>query len=46
MSEKTLTYRGVPYVKETNWLLNARLRAQREEFEKKLNQLRMKKQVV
>jgi len=45
MSDQVLTYRGVSYIKEdamTNYLLNERLKAQRAEFEKKLDQLRMK----
>lgn len=49
MSNKTLTYRGVKYEKTSpmaSWMLNERLRVQREEFEKKLDQLRMKGQVV
>ena len=49
MSNKTLTYRGVKYEKTSpmaSWMLNERLRVQREEFEKKLDQLRMTGQVV
>lgn len=49
MSNKTLTYRGVKYEQASpmaSWMLNERLRVQREEFEKKLDQLRMKGQVV
>jgi len=49
MSNKTLTYRGVKYEQTSpmaSWMLNERLRVQREEFEKKLDQLRMKGQVV
>ena len=45
MSDQVLTYRGVSYIKEdamTNYLLNERLKAQRAEFEKKLDELRMK----
>ena len=49
MSDQTLTYRGVKYKRvdpATNWLLNKRLKEQREEFEKKLDRERMKGQVV
>ncbi len=49
MSNKTLTYRGVKYEQTSpmaSWMLNERLRRQREEFEKKLDQLRMKGEVV
>ena len=49
MSNQTLTYRGVKYERvdpATHWLLNKRLKEQREEFEKKLDRERMKGQVV
>jgi len=49
MSNQTLTYRGVKYERvdpATSWLLNKRLKEQREEFEKKLDRERMKGQVV
>ena len=49
MSTQTLTYRGVKYERvdpTTHWLLNKRLKEQREEFEKKLDRERMKGQVV
>ena len=49
MSNQTLTYRGVKYERVdpmTTWMLNRRLKEQREDFEKKLDRERMKGQVV
>lgn len=46
---QTLTYRGVKYERPdptTAWLLNEKLKRQREEFELKLDRQRMKGQVV
>ena len=49
MSNQTLTYRGVKYERGdimTNWMMNEKLKRQREEFEAKLDRLRVKGEIV
>ena len=46
---QTLTYRGVKYERSnpmTIWMMNEKLKRQREEFETKLDRERMKGQTV
>ena len=46
---QTLTYRGVKYERSnplTHWMMNEKLKRQREEFELKLDRERMKGEVV
>lgn len=49
MSNETLTYRGVKYKRSeimTTWMMNEKLKRQREEFEAKLDRLRKKGEIV